>query len=153
MVVPKDLIDVVSRAKWLMDRHSSLIQQQVLSDFITEGHLERHIRKMRAVYAGRRKLMIDVLKGLFGNDVTIYGDNAGINVLIRLNASVSDDELVARARKLGVGIASTRHMYLGDAPRGEFHLNYGGLKDQDVIEGLTRLRAAMDRQDDLLPVE
>jgi GntR family transcriptional regulator/MocR family aminotransferase len=153
LVVPKDLIDVFSRAKWLVDRHSSLIQQQVLSDFITEGHLERHIRRMRTIYGERRLLMIEALKGLFGNDVTIYGDNAGINLLVRFKTNMSDDELVQRARNMGVGIVSTRHMYLGDAPHGEYLLNYGGLKDQEVIEGLTRLRAAIDRQENVLPVE
>ncbi|MBX3136495.1 PLP-dependent aminotransferase family protein [Candidatus Obscuribacterales bacterium] len=153
LVVPKDLIDVFARAKWLNDRHSSLIQQQVLSDFITEGHMERHIRRMRALYGERRLLMIEALKGLFGSDVTIYGENAGINMLVRFNTDIPDDELVIRARNLGVGISSTRYMYLGDAPHGEYLLNYGGLKDQEIIEGLTRLRAAMDRQETLLPVE
>ncbi len=153
LVVPKDLIDVFSRAKWLMDRHSSLIQQQVLSDFILEGHLERHIRRMRAIYSQRRQLMIDVLNGLFEKSVTIYGENAGINMLVRLRTEVPDDVLVERARNLGVGLVSTRNMYLGDAPRGEFLLNYGSLKAEQIIEGLTRLRSAMADRDELLPVE
>ncbi len=151
IVVPKDLIDVFSRAKWLVDRHSSLIQQQVLADFINEGHLARHVRKMRSIYGDRRKLMIEVLKGLFEDDVTIYGDNAGINMLVRLKINVSDEELVARAKALGVGIASTKHMYLGNAPQGEFLLNYGGLNEQTIIEGLTRLRAASEVKQELLP--
>jgi len=153
LVVPKDLVDVFSRAKWLVDRHSSLIQQQVLSDFIAEGHLERHIRKMRAIYGERRQVMIDILKGLFAGDVTTHGDNAGINMLVRFNSKVPDDELVIRARNLGVGIVSTKHMYLSDAPHGEFLLNYGGLKDHEILEGLTRLKAAMERTEDVLPVE
>lgn len=153
VVVPKDLIDVFSRAKWLVDRHSSLIQQQVLADFIMAGHLERHIRRMRAIYSDRRELMIDVLKGLFERDVTIYGENAGINMLIRLNTEVPDEELVLRARRLGVGITSTKNLYLGAKPKGEFLLNYGGLKEQEIVEGLSRLRAAMDGKEELLPVE
>lgn len=153
LVVPKDLVDVFSRAKWLADRHSPLIQQQVLADFILEGHLERHIRRMRSIYSDRRKLMIEVLQGLFEKDVTIYGDNAGINMLVRLNIKVSDSELVTRAKSLGVGISSTKNMYLGDAPEGEFLLNYGGMSEQTIIEGLTRLRAASERKEDLLPVQ
>ncbi len=152
LVVPRDLIDVFSRAKWLMDRHSSLIQQQVLSDFILEGHLERHIRRMRAIYGQRRQLMIKVLQGLFEKSVTIYGENAGINMLVRLRTDVPDDVLVKRARNLGVGLVSTRNMYLGDAPHGEFLLNYGSLKEEQIVEGLTRLRSATTDRDELLPV-
>jgi len=151
IVVPKDLVDVFSRAKWLADRHSPLIQQQVLADFILEGHLERHIRRMRSIYSERRQLMINVLKGLFENDVTVYGDNAGINILIRLNTDVPDSELIKRAKDLGVGISSTRNMYLGAAPHGEFLLNYGGLDEQTIIEGLSRLRAATEPKGELLP--
>lgn len=143
LVVPKDLIEVFTRAKWLVDRHSSLLQQQVLADFILEGHLERHIRKMRAVYQERRKLVLELLKGLFEDNITIYGDNAGINVLVRFNTHLSDTEIVERARKLGVGIAPTQHFYIGDAPAGEYLLNYGGLSDEEVIEGLTRLHAVI----------
>lgn len=143
LVVPKDLIEVFTRAKWLVDRHSSLLQQQVLADFIREGFLERHIRKMRAVYQEKRKLVLELLNGLFEDTVTIYGDNAGINVLVRFNTSMSDIEIVERARQLGVGIAPTQHFYIGDAPTGEYLLNYGGLSDSEVIEGLTRLHAVI----------
>ncbi len=141
LVVPEDFIDVFTRAKWLSDRHSSLLQQQVLSDFITEGHLERHIRKMRALYEKRRKLVVEMLEGLFDDSVTILGDSAGINVLIRLRTTISDQDLVQRAREAGVGLANTRPLYLRDAPSGEYLLNYGGLKDAEIIEGITRLRS------------
>ena len=144
LVVPHDLIDVFSRAKWLIDRHSSLLQQQVLADFILEGHLERHIRKMRSVYEERRKLVIEMLQGLFEERVTIYGENAGINVLARFASGLSDREIVERARALGVGITSTRQLYLGDAPAGEFLLNYGGMAEKQLVEGLSRLRQAME---------
>ncbi|MBX9694408.1 MAG: PLP-dependent aminotransferase family protein [Cyanobacteria bacterium] len=143
LVVPEDFIDVFTRAKWLSDRHSSLLQQQVLADFITEGHLERHIRKMRALYEKRRKLVVEMLEGLFDDDVTILGDSAGINVLIRLRSSIPDQELMRRAREAGVGLANTRPLYLKDAPSGEFLLNYGGLKESEIIEGITRLRSVV----------
>ncbi|MBZ0186351.1 MAG: PLP-dependent aminotransferase family protein [Candidatus Obscuribacterales bacterium] len=144
LVVPEDLIDVFSRVKWLADRHSSLLQQQVLADFISEGHLEKHIRRMRALYEKKRRLMIEMLKGLFEEKIRISGDNAGINILIRLESKRSDAELVARARELGVGIASTRQLYMSNAPSGEFLLNYGGIEEEQIIEGLTLLRGLID---------
>ncbi len=151
LVVPKDLVGVFSRAKWLADRHSSLLQQQVLADFILQGHLSKHVRRMRAIYQERRKLVIECLKGLFEDDVTIYGENAGINILLRLKTDLADDEIVARARRLGVGVVSTRQLYLQDAPSAEFLLNYGGLKEDEIVEGLSRLRAAIaDKEQPLI---
>ncbi len=139
LVVPENLIDVFARAKWLVDRHSPLLEQQVLTDFIKQGHLERHVRRMRTHYQHRRGLVMDVLKREFGGRVTILGDNAGINVLIRIDSPRSDDEIVRLCRERGVGISSTRGFYLGDSPRGEFLLNYAGVSDEQIEQGISRL--------------
>ena len=38
-----------------MDRHPPSADQHVLAAFIAEGYLDRHIRKMRGVYAEKRR--------------------------------------------------------------------------------------------------
>lgn len=140
LVVPVPLIDVFARAKWLADRHSPLIEQQVLTDFINQGHLERHIRRMRSLYEEKRKLVVSELQRAFGNRIKIFGDNAGINVLVQIQMQINDDEFVSRAREHGVGVVSTKAFYQGaDGKRGEFLLNYGGLSDQELVEGISRL--------------
>lgn len=141
LVVPENLIDVFTRAKWLVDRHSPLLEQQVLTDFINQGHLDRHIRRMRTHYQHRRGVVMDELTKHFGDRVTILGDNAGINVLIRIRSFTSDEDIVESCRQAGVGIARTAAFYLGDSPRGEFLLNYAGVSDEQVGEGIRRLAA------------
>ena len=47
LVAPQSLARVLARAKWLADRQTPMIEQRVLADFINEGHLERHLRRMR----------------------------------------------------------------------------------------------------------
>ncbi|MBO3460036.1 PLP-dependent aminotransferase family protein [Aetokthonos hydrillicola Thurmond2011] len=49
LVLPKNLVNIFANAKCLADRQSPLLEQQVLTDFINEGHLERHIRRMRTL--------------------------------------------------------------------------------------------------------
>ncbi|HEY9712729.1 MAG TPA: PLP-dependent aminotransferase family protein [Chroococcales cyanobacterium] len=143
LVVPEELVDVFARAKWLADRHSPLLDQQVLADFINQGHLDRHIRKMRSIYSVRRKLFVETLKKYFGNRISIHGDNAGINVLVRFDTHLSDKDLVERARKLGVGLTSTAQLYVGEPRHGEFLLNYGGLSDEQITDGVDRLAHAL----------
>jgi GntR family transcriptional regulator/MocR family aminotransferase len=140
LVVPVPFIDVFSRAKWLADRHSSLIEQQVLTDFINQGHLERHIRRMRSLYEEKRKLVVSTLREAFGENITVLGDNAGINVFVRIRMGVSDSDFVIRAREMGVGVVSTKAFYGGDGHSGEFLLNYGGLSDENIREGVRRLK-------------
>jgi GntR family transcriptional regulator / MocR family aminotransferase len=147
LVVPENLVDVFARAKWIADRHSPLLDQQVLTEFITEGHLERHIRKMRGLYEQRRKLFVDNLRLTFGNRISILGDNAGINVLVRFNTECGDEELVQRAAALGVGLSSTKKYYIGQHRPHEFLLNYGGLKDEELLEGIRVIASILDDVD------
>jgi GntR family transcriptional regulator/MocR family aminotransferase len=45
-------------AKQLTDRHTTVLIQDALTAFLTEGHLVRHVRKMTRVYAARRVLLL-----------------------------------------------------------------------------------------------
>ncbi|HEY9775909.1 MAG TPA: PLP-dependent aminotransferase family protein [Planktothrix sp.] len=150
LVVPARLIEVFSRAKWLADRHSPLLEQQALADFIRLGHLERHVRRMRSLYEGKRELVLATIKSLFGERARVLGDNAGINVLVRFNTTVPDVEIVERARSQGVGLTSTRQEYLTGGRRGEFLLNYGGLSEEKIARGLSVLASIVCHSDDVI---
>lgn len=139
LVVPLDLAEVFTRAKWLTDRHSPLLEQQVLADFIRLGHLERHIRKMRNLYEQKRKLVIESLKKHFSTAATVLGDAAGINVVVRIASDKDDAEIVLQAKAAGIGISSTGHCYLGEAPRGEFQINYAHLNEDAIEQCIERL--------------
>jgi GntR family transcriptional regulator/MocR family aminotransferase len=132
LVVPPDMVRVFARAKWVADRHSPLLEQQALTDFIRQGHLERHIRKMRSLYEKKRQLVLETIGELFGSNAQVLGDNAGINVLVRFNTALEDPEIEKRARQRGIGVTSTRHEYLTTARQGEFLLNYGGMTESQL---------------------
>lgn len=144
IVVPPGLIEVFTRAKFLVDRHSPLFQQQILAEFISGGHFERHIRKMRTVYEHRRKVMIAALQQHFGNNVEIRGENAGINILIRIHERIDDLLFVKKAREQGVGLIKTDRLYLGDSPAHEFLLNYAGYPDEIIQDGIARVAKAVE---------
>lgn len=141
LVVPLDLAEVFTRAKWLADRHSPLLEQQVLCDFIRLGHLERHVRRMRNLYEQKRKLVIESLKLHFEGRAVVLGDAAGINVVVRIPSELDDEEIVARAKAQGIGISSTAHCYLGEAPRGEFQINYAHLTEEAIDGCISRFAA------------
>jgi GntR family transcriptional regulator/MocR family aminotransferase len=94
---------------------------------------------MRALYEHKRKLVIETIARFFGGRATIFGDNAGINMLVRFDTDLWDTEIMAQARAAGVGISSANQYYQNEAPYGEFLLNYGGLSEEEIVEGLLRL--------------
>ncbi len=62
MVVPPDRIEVFINARALNDLHSPVIEQAILTEFIAERHLARHIRRMRGTYEERQRILISEAK-------------------------------------------------------------------------------------------
>ena len=137
VIVPQTLTAIFRRAKWLTDRHSPTLEQRVLTDFLRDGHLERHIRRMRRLYGHRREVLIGALDKSFGEQVQLAGDAAGMNLMARFK----DPHIAARAKRNKVELVSTAPFYLGKAPPNEFLLGFSRLADRAIREGVRRLAA------------
>ena len=134
LVLPPDLVEPFQRAKWLADRHSAQLEQAALTDFIREGHLERHIRRMRRVYKRRRDVFLDALARAFGPRATVLGDASGMHLVVRFDAPME-----ARALGAGVHLVSTRVYYAGAAPPHEYVVRFTGLSERGLREAVKRL--------------
>ncbi len=139
LVLPKSLVAIFTRAKWLCDRHLPVLEQQVLAEFIESGHLERHLRKMRSLYDQRRQVLVKVLKKHFGKRATILGEKAGIHIMVGFKSDLSDEEIIQSATKVGIGMMSANPHYLANHPKGEFIFGYGDLTETQLTEGIRRL--------------
>ncbi len=150
IVLPQALISLFRRAKWLDDRQSSLIDQQALTDFISEGHLAKHVRRMRSIYEGRRGSLVESLSQIaedLPNRIEILGDESGLHVMARLPTQHSNHHIIAQAKKQGVGLISAHAHYWqtiensqasSQPGQGEFIFGFGGISDRNI-------RAACDR--------
>jgi GntR family transcriptional regulator/MocR family aminotransferase len=142
LVVPPSMVHVVARAKWLADRQTPTIEQMVLTDFITQGHLDRHLRRMRTLYDQRRQALVRSLDAHFGELAEVLGGSAGMHLAVRLHCEADDEEVVRRARAAGIALVSSRLYYVADdrrRPKNEFVLGYAGLSEHRIQEGVRRL--------------
>jgi GntR family transcriptional regulator/MocR family aminotransferase len=144
LVVPPGLVEVFIHAKWLADRQCPLLEQYALADFISEGHLERHIRRMRMLYDQRRRALVEALTLYLGEQVTILGENAGIHLMVRLHTGLSDEEIVHQAAQVGVGLVPAKPCYLGNSPGGEFIFGYAELDEAQIQEGVRMLAQVLN---------
>jgi GntR family transcriptional regulator/MocR family aminotransferase len=143
LVVPRAMVEVFERAKWIMDRHTPILEQRVLTDFIKEGHFDRHVRRMRALYDSRRQKLVGMLENHFGNYVRIMGENSGMHLMIRLKTRWKSDDVVRRAEAAGVGLTDARVYYHGRGRGDEFVLGYAALSERKIQEGVKRLAAVL----------
>jgi GntR family transcriptional regulator/MocR family aminotransferase len=135
VIVPPKLASAFDRAKWLTDRQTPLVDQATLADFLREGHLERHIRRMRRIYGRRRQVLVEALAKYFGKGATVLGDDAGMHVLVRFE----DEAIARRALDNKVMLADSASYYLGAAPRNEFVFGFSSVNERAIREGIRRL--------------
>jgi GntR family transcriptional regulator/MocR family aminotransferase len=139
LVVPSAWIPVVSRAKWLCDRQSPTLEQYALTDCLTEGHFERHIRRMRHLYDQRRQVLVNALKHYLGSRVTILGENAGIHLMAKIETALSDEVVIQKAALAGIGLISAQGYYLTTPKTGEFVFGYAQLDEMQLERGIQKL--------------
>jgi GntR family transcriptional regulator / MocR family aminotransferase len=138
LVVPRELTAVFARAKWLADRHTPLHQQAALAAFMREGHLERHIRRMRRAYGLRREALVESLERHFGARAVVLGEPAGMHAHVRFD----DPGLAARAAQNKVQLRDVAVYYLGSAPEDEYLLGFSMLSERSIGEAIRRLSEA-----------
>lgn len=136
IVVPKGLVQPFATAKWITDRHTTLLEQAALADFLEEGHLDRHIRRMRRLYQLRRDTMIGELQRRFGSGVRIRGDAAGMHITVTFSAP---HEVRARAEASGVHLAGTEIYYQSRPAHNEFILGFSAIGERTIREGIKRI--------------
>lgn len=139
VVVPQQLAPVVSRAKWLGDRQLPLLEQHTLTNFMNEGHLESHIRRMGILYAERRQILTQALTQQLGNQITIMGDNAGLNLMVQFHTHLSNEEIIDQVAQRGITLYSIQKCCVKADSQGKFLLGYADLTPEKIQEGVSRL--------------
>jgi len=135
LVLPPPLVGPFTRAKWYADRQTGYLEQAALADFLAEGHLEQHVRRMRRVYKARREALIEALDRAFGRRLTVLGDAAGMHVVVRIDAP----DLGRRAERNGVLLGTTRAYYTTEPPEDEYILRFAGLSERALREAVRRI--------------
>jgi len=138
LVVPEELVAPAAALKFLTDGATSTFEQEVLAEFIREGYFERHVRRMRVLYAERRRILLDALREAFGDRLEVAGVDAGLHVVIYLRGLPASavPALVARAAHSGVGIYPVAPYYLNPPQRAGLMLGYAALDERDIRAGV-----------------
>jgi GntR family transcriptional regulator/MocR family aminotransferase len=139
LVVPADLVPRFAAVREAMDVCSPSLFQAVLADFIGEGHFGRHLRRMRLLYAERRRALVDAL-GRELPQLEVIGDAAGMHLVAALPAGTRDRELAARAAALGLWTMPLSACFLGPARRPGLVLGYGGVTEREIRDAVKRLK-------------
>jgi GntR family transcriptional regulator/MocR family aminotransferase len=143
LVLPPSLLPAVSGEKLLSDRGTARIEQHALADFLGRGELDRHLRRMRSRYRGRRDVLVEALAAVLP-EVTVGGVAAGLHVTVGLLDGYDEEAIRAEAHLRGVELETIGDYRPKDrpAPRGLL-IGYGRIPEAAIPAGIDELAAAV----------
>jgi GntR family transcriptional regulator/MocR family aminotransferase len=138
VVAPAWAREALLAAKHAAGLGAPALMQAAVADFITEGHLLRHVRRMRTEYAERRRVLEQALKRHLGERAQIFPAIAGLHLAVAL-PSIDADELTRRAWAAGVGVEPLSRYFLGECGVQGLVLGYGSITAARIPEAVRRL--------------
>ena len=143
MVVPPDLVDRFVAVRFSMDIFPPYLYQEVLADFMRQGHFGRHIRRMRQLYAERRAVLVRSLRAEFGDTIEIHGAEAGMHLAITLPPGTNDRDIAARAAESRIWVWPLSPSYYGEKSRPGLVLGFGSTPADLIPRAVSRLRGCV----------
>ena len=140
IVAPSWAHKALHAAKQCSDFHCAVLDQDTLAAFIGDGHMARHVRRMRHIYAHRLARLLDGLERHFARSLTPIPSAAGLHVTAFGRSHREIDIVVQRARNADVGVYPLRPYYVDGPARPGLLFGYGAIDDDGIDEGLDRLR-------------
>jgi len=145
LIAPPSLRDPLRAAIHAANWFAQWPAQAALASYIEEGHLARHIRKMRRIYSERHALISGTLQKDFARWLVPIPAVTGMHLTatLRSRSRQHERDLAARAAAHGIGFDLLSTYWIG-RPRPGLVLGYGNIATGDIAEGLRRLRECFE---------
>jgi GntR family transcriptional regulator/MocR family aminotransferase len=143
VVAPPWAMRTLIAVKNSLDWHCPTPIQLGVARFIAEGHLKRHVRKLRELYQARRSLLLDTLDKDFADSLLPIPSFYGIHVAALTRKSVDLDKLADRLLSHHVKIHSLNRYFAGAPTQSGLIFGYGAVDLTEIRRGLSVLKQAL----------
>jgi GntR family transcriptional regulator / MocR family aminotransferase len=143
-VVPPGLLDPVLALRLACDVAPPGPDQAILCDFIAEGHLGRHIRRMRNLYAARLEALQETARQYLGGVLEISSIRAGLSTagILRNGMTSSEAEILATAN--GIEVLGFHRFFLGKSTVEGLLIGFAGFSEGEIRRGVRALAKALE---------
>ncbi len=157
-VAPRPVLEKLNLGKQGSDLCSSPVTQMFVAAYFEEhdAHGEAawlaYVERLRDLYRRRRDVMLESLAEHFGEGASWTRPQGGLFIWATLDERIDTTDLLALARKSeGVAFVPGRAAYMdGRSGASSMRLNFAGVPDDDIREGIRRIGRAMREQLGLL---
>jgi GntR family transcriptional regulator/MocR family aminotransferase len=144
LVMPPNLIPDFLETLARFGNKAALPCQRALSNFIDSGEFYRHIRRVRRIYAERRRILIDQLQLKLSDYVSFQDHQAGMQISVELAAGINDQEITRLAKTKGLAMSPLSSHYGGGNSKQGLVLGFCGYTESELNANVEILKQVIE---------
>jgi GntR family transcriptional regulator/MocR family aminotransferase len=130
-------------AKNALDWHCSMPLQMAVADFIKDGHLQRHVRRMRRIYRQRRDHLLALLES--DGELRPITSSYGLHLTVGVPDSVDTEAISDALAEADILCHSIRRYFIGSPNRSGFVISYASADTTALHTAVAALRNQLVR--------
>jgi 2-aminoadipate transaminase len=145
-VAPAPVLAKMNIGKQASDLCSSSISQYFVSAYFESGPWEDYVRSLIEIYRRRRDVMLDALAEHFPREAEWTHPQGGLFIWATLPSYIDTTDLLARALEEHVAFVPGRAAYMDGRGGSAMRLNFSGVGEDDIREGIRRIGEVVREQ-------
>ena len=143
IIANKEIIHMLETAKQASDLHSNIFGQYLISDYLYNNDLDKHIEKIKKLYKSQAEAMVGAMEKYFPKNVKYTIPKGGMFSWVTLEEGKSSVDLFNKAIEKNVAFVPGDPFYVNEKNVNTLRLNYTNADSQTIEEGIKRLSEAL----------
>jgi 2-aminoadipate transaminase len=148
-VAPPPVMQKIVLGKQAADLCTSTLTQFFVREYFAEGRWQDYIAELIGLYRRRRDVMLAALRDHFPPQATWTEPEGGLFIWATLPDYIDTGDLLAKALRDNVAFVPGQAAYLDGRGRSSMRLNFSGVGEADIREGIGRIGKVIAEQVEL----
>jgi 2-aminoadipate transaminase len=143
---PGPILERLNLGKQAADLCSSPLNQYFVAAYFQHRDWRTYLTQLRSIYRRRRDVMLNALEEFLPAEATWTTPQGGLFIWARLPDYIDTTDLLARALREHVAFVPGRAAYLDGRGGSEMRLNFSGVNEDEIREGVRRIGKVVAEQ-------
>jgi len=145
-VAPRPVLDKMNTGKQGVDLCSSSLTQIFVATYFAQARWQDYLETLRDLYRRRRDVMFEALEEHLPAEATWTKPQGGLFIWATLPEFLDTTDLLARALSRNVAFVPGRAAYVDGRGGSSLRLNFSGVDEATIREGVRRIGAVVSEQ-------
>lgn len=141
VVASPAIVQRIAAIRSLLDVQGDLATEAAIAAMIEDGELQRHIARVRRIYADRRATLADALRRTLG-DAEFDVPAGGMAIWLKFERGLDVDAWARRSLEHGVSWYTGRRYAFDQQPQPYARLSFASLNERELTEAVKRVASA-----------